>query len=120
MNVGERIKTRRLELGLTLEDVGKFVGVGKSTVRKWETGMIRNMGRDKISLLAKILEIPPTDFINIEDHSIVDSLTDAEINLIKKYRLIDERGRTNINRILEAEYEAQKEKVPAVRCEDFP
>ena len=28
------IKKRRAELGLTLEEVGKAVGVGKSTVRK--------------------------------------------------------------------------------------
>lgn len=30
------IKSRRLELGLTLEQVGQKVGVGKSTVRKWK------------------------------------------------------------------------------------
>lgn len=32
------IKSRRKELNLTLEQVGDLVGVGKSTVRKWETG----------------------------------------------------------------------------------
>lgn len=37
------LKSRRLELGMTLEDVGDYVGVGKSTVRKWENGMIDNM-----------------------------------------------------------------------------
>ena len=37
------LKRRRLELGMTLEDVGDFVGVGKSTVRKWENGMIDKM-----------------------------------------------------------------------------
>lgn len=36
------IKSRRLELGMTLEEVGDLVGVGKSTVRKWESGMIDN------------------------------------------------------------------------------
>lgn len=37
------LKNRRLELGMTLEDVGDYVGVGKSTVKKWENGMINNM-----------------------------------------------------------------------------
>lgn len=37
------LKSRRFELGMTLEDVGDYVGVGKSTVRKWENGMINNM-----------------------------------------------------------------------------
>jgi transcriptional regulator with XRE-family HTH domain len=55
------IKKRRLELGLTLEEVGKAVGVSKSTVRKWETGYIGNMKRDKIGKLATVLKISPAD-----------------------------------------------------------
>lgn len=59
MELGDKIKNRRLELGLTLEEVGKMVGVGKSTVMKWETGYIENMKRDKIALLAKALKVSP-------------------------------------------------------------
>jgi transcriptional regulator with XRE-family HTH domain len=54
-----KIKELRLERGMTLEQVGKIVGVGKSTVRKWETGMIVNMRRDKIHALAKALGTTP-------------------------------------------------------------
>lgn len=63
MNMGDMIKNRRLELGLTLEDVGKAVGVGKSTVRKWESGQIKDMKRDKISALANVLKLSPVSFI---------------------------------------------------------
>lgn len=35
MEMKDKIKQRREELGLTLEEVGNIVGVGKSTVRKW-------------------------------------------------------------------------------------
>lgn len=52
MELNEKIKRLRLEQGLTLEQVGNMVGVGKSTVRKWESGQIENMRRDKISKLA--------------------------------------------------------------------
>lgn len=58
------LKSRRLELGLTLEDVGDMVGVGKSTVRKWENGMIDNMKRDKIALLAHALQISPLQILS--------------------------------------------------------
>ena len=51
------LKAQRESLRLTLEDVGNYVGVGKSTVRKWENGMINNMGR------AKILQISPLALI---------------------------------------------------------
>lgn len=58
------LKAKRLSLNLTLEEVGKFVGVGKSTVRKWENGLINNMGSDKIQKYAQILQISPLDIIN--------------------------------------------------------
>lgn len=57
------LKQRREELGLTLEEVGQYVGVGKSTVRKWENGVINNMGRDKIAKYASILRISPLEFL---------------------------------------------------------
>ena len=61
--IANKIKSRRLELGLTLEDVAQAVGVGRSTVRKWETGMIKNMGRDKIAALAAVLQMNPVDLV---------------------------------------------------------
>ncbi len=64
MKVNERIHARRKELGLTLEDVGQMVGVGKSTVRKWETGDIANMRRDKIAQLAIALRMSPAELID--------------------------------------------------------
>lgn len=61
------LKDRRIELGLTLEQVGELVGVGKSTVRKWENGLIENMGRDKISKLARALQVSPLFIMHIEE-----------------------------------------------------
>ena len=58
-DMAKRIKELRLSLGLTLEEVANEVGVGKSTVRKWETGIIANMKRDKIAALAKALHTSP-------------------------------------------------------------
>ena len=61
--IAKKICLRRKELGLTLEEVGQAVGVGRSTVRKWENGMIKNMGRDKIAALAKVLQISPVELV---------------------------------------------------------
>ena len=36
-DIGSMIHERRIALDLTLEDVGKAVGVNKSTVSKWES-----------------------------------------------------------------------------------
>lgn len=58
-DMGRKIKELRELHRLTLEEVGKRVGVGRSTVRKWETGMIANMRRDKIAKLAEALHTTP-------------------------------------------------------------
>lgn len=57
--IGQRIYELRKKRGLTLEQVGDAVGVGKSTVRKWETGAIASMRQDKILGLANILQTTP-------------------------------------------------------------
>lgn len=59
MEIKDLIREKRQELGLTYEQLGELVGVGKSTVRKWETGMIENMRRDNIIALSKALNISP-------------------------------------------------------------
>jgi repressor LexA len=65
-NIGHLIYNRRKELGLTLEEVGKAVGVSKSTVKKWENGFIANMRRDRIEKLARALQISPIQLLGIE------------------------------------------------------
>ena len=69
----EWLKNRRLELGLTLEEVGDIVGVGKSTVRKWENGMIENMGRDKIVALSNALNISPLEILGVDEKGLPKS-----------------------------------------------
>lgn len=61
------IKKKRKELGLTLEQVAKHVGVSEGAVRKWEKGHIKGIGSDKIAALAKILELPISVFIDGSD-----------------------------------------------------
>lgn len=66
-DLSQKIKALRTSLGLTLEQVAEQVGVGKSTVRKWETGMIENMRRDKIAKLATALHTTPGYLMGWED-----------------------------------------------------
>ena len=58
-DISQRIRELRAKHGLTLEQVAQQVGVGRSTVRKWETGIIENMRRDKIAKLAEALHTTP-------------------------------------------------------------
>lgn len=78
MDTGKKINELRIKKGMTLEELGDKVGVGKSTVRKWEKGIIANMKRDKISKVADALGTSPSYLLgwgeeeerdNIEDKS---------------------------------------------------
>lgn len=67
MEVKDIIKQRRNELNLTYEELGELCGVGKTTVRKWELGLIENMKRDKMVLLANALKISPLVLLGLDD-----------------------------------------------------
>lgn len=101
MDMGEKIYTLRKEMGLTLEQLGDRVGVGKSTVRKWENGMIANMKRNKIIAVAKALNTTPAYLMGWEDSPTPeqtpvpnpDQLSNDEKTLVTNYRILDSTDR---------------------------
>ena len=123
MTIGEKISQRRKELHLTLEDIGKAVGVGKSTVKKWESGYIANMRRDKIASLAKILQMSPTEFVNdeskydVQDKNLI-SLTSDETMLLGFYRNFNKSGKENLMRYAADLSEMEKYKKSPVSQQD--
>lgn len=92
--MAQRIRDLRHAKGLTLEQVAEVVGVGKSTVRKWETGMIANMRRDKIADLAKALGTTPAYLMGWNEESDKSNspseanLTEGEQMLINLFRQV--------------------------------
>lgn len=67
MDMGQKIYNLRMQKEMTLEELGNKVGVGKSTVRKWENGIIANMKRDKIAKVAKALDTTPAYLMGWEE-----------------------------------------------------
>ena len=57
MTIGERIHNRRKELHLTLEDVSRLSGIPKSTIQRWESGAVTNMGQENLSKVADALNV---------------------------------------------------------------
>lgn len=54
--MGERICARRKELGLTMEDVGRALGVQRPAVNKWEKD-INELKGSQIKKLAEVLDV---------------------------------------------------------------
>ena len=67
-DIGSTIKKLRLENNMTLEQLGNKVGVGKSTVRKWENGMIANMRRDNTAKIAEVFHVSPSYLMGYDNN----------------------------------------------------
>lgn len=90
---------------MTLEELGNKVGVGKSTVRKWENGMIANMRRDKIAKLADALNVSPAYLMGWNESSgpaatielyNVHCETKNEADLVLSYRKLNEHNQRKV------------------------
>jgi transcriptional regulator with XRE-family HTH domain len=113
-SMAQKIKDLRQQRGMTLEEVANIVGVGKSTVRKWETGMIANMKRDKIASLAQALGTTPAYLMGWkEDKEETNSpdqikLTEGEEMLLKLFRQIPEENRALVLEMIRAAVRSQE------------
>ena len=55
-DISSRIKSRRIELGLSLKDVSEIAGISKSTLQRYETGGIRSIPLQKLGPLSSALK----------------------------------------------------------------
>ena len=91
MSTGDIIKNLRIARDYTLEYVGNYVGVSKSTVKRWEDGDMAGIGSDKLILLAKLYGVTPHYIVGWEDSA--GNLTHkskSEIEKEKKIQAITE------------------------------
>ena len=70
MTLGDRIHYLRTENGYTLQELGDKVGVGASTVRKWETGYIKTLRTDKMQKLSHALNTSVDYLMGWTDNSV--------------------------------------------------
>ncbi len=59
MNIGERIKSRRLELGLSVDDVAEALNKNRATVYRYESNAIENLPITTLEPLARVLKTTP-------------------------------------------------------------
>ncbi len=113
MLINHFIHSRRQELHLTLQNIADFVGVGKGTVQKWESGQIKDMRRSNIAQLAKILNVSPALLLKDEITEIIpynqdNSLTEQESKHLKNYRKLNDNNKKEIDGIIKLKLDNQK------------
>lgn len=87
MNMGERIKQLRIANGLTQEELGKYIGVQKAAIRKYEKGEVKNMKRSSIQILSNLFKVSPSYLMCLEDEnsSTLNKEEYTNIPLISEY-----------------------------------
>lgn len=66
MEIAKLIRERRLELGLTMKQLGQKAGASESAVSRWEAGETDNMKRTNIVKVADALHISPLTFLGYD------------------------------------------------------
>ena len=99
MTIGDRIRTRREELGMSQEELSQKLGYkSRSSVNKIENDG-RNLPQKKIAAIAKVLETTPSYIIGWRED------TDE---IIKKYKTLDDSDKEIIDDLIEKFHKKKK------------
>jgi repressor LexA len=69
MTTGERLRSRRKELGISADKIAEALGVSRATVFRYEKGDIEKLPGSTLEPLAKILHTTPAYLMGWEEYS---------------------------------------------------
>ena len=101
MSFGERLRRRREEKGMTQQQLAQQLGISKSAVGNYETGV--SMPREDVLLrLFSALDAEPNYLFQDSFHSGGGVLSSGEQQLVQRYRALSAKGKAAIDAVLEA------------------
>lgn len=88
IELANKLRAKRLENNLSLQEVADKLGISKVTVSRYETLDITNIPSDKIEGMAKLYNTTPAYLMGWEDkkeNNIFSQLTDEELAKLEKF-----------------------------------
>lgn len=67
MTIADRIRNRRIELGLSVDDLAQRLQKNRATVYRYESNYIKTYSADVMEALAKALQTTPAYFYGYDD-----------------------------------------------------
>lgn len=110
MSIGQRIKNRRKELNLSVDELANKLGKNRATIYRYEGNEIENLPITVLEPLSKVLKTTPAYLMGWENSptsKIIQTDTAislSEKNILRKYRQLDEKGQHTVDIILDMEY----------------
>lgn len=86
MTMAETIRMLRIQRGITQEELGNILGVQKSAVRKYESGMVENIPRSSIKKMADFFNVSPSYLMGWDEETPAPELSEGERAWIELYR----------------------------------
>ena len=86
MTIGERIKKRRLELGLSADDVAEQLNKNRATVYRYESSYIEKLPITVLEPLAKVLQTTPAYLMGWVNNEATQKKNDVITDIILKLR----------------------------------
>ena len=88
--LGNRMRHRRGELGMSLNQLATATGLHKSFLSRLESGIVRQPASDSLRRIAQALGLPETELYGLLDRRARDQLPPLQPYLRAKYDLPDE------------------------------
>ena len=95
MTLSQLIKTKRSELGMSLEEFGEMLSVSRATVQRWECGNIKSLKWQTAVRLAAVLGISPLELADLEETR-TEVLKKDEGKLIDVYRKLPAKAKETL------------------------
>lgn len=67
LTVGEKIKNRRKEIKMPVEELAEKVGLSKATIYRYEKGDIEKVDTEILASIAKVLRTNPSQLMGWDD-----------------------------------------------------
>jgi repressor LexA len=81
-----KIRALRKERGYTLERLAAAIGTSKQTVQRYETGIISNIPTEKITMMAEVLNVAPSELMGwnvfTEKHGNIIPITPKRLPIV--------------------------------------
>ena len=100
MTFGEKLKQARADAGLKQSELARLIGTTNTTISNWEKG-VSKPDLDMLSYICGALQVTVSYFLQpiLPD----DEVTIPEFNMIKKYRKLDNNGKSHVDTVLDWE-----------------
>lgn len=93
-SIMNRIQSRRLELQLSYQDLASKTNMSKSTLQRYETGLIKNMPVDKLGIIAAALDVSPLWLLGLNENN--NKLSKEEETHIEYLRKLNDIGKKKV------------------------